>query len=65
LKQFTANQTRPECNIPVGCTPVLNAVDPNTCYDNGNIETECNEATTHVQPTGILHSGLVWFAVNC
>jgi len=30
----------------VGCTPHLNAEDPITCDDNGNIERYCNEATT-------------------
>jgi len=31
----------------VGCTTGPSAVDPDTCDDNGNIEGDCNEATTH------------------
>ena len=31
----------------MGCKPGAHAADPNICDDNGNIETECNEATTH------------------
>ena len=35
---------------PVGCAPDLNALVPIICDDNGNIEGDCNEATTPPPP---------------
>ena len=42
--QFTECHAGPECNIPVGCTS--HSVNAIFCDDNGNIEDDCNDATT-------------------